>query len=370
MNADMIPMMICLIALLPCTGFLMAATPWLMKGRECFAVTVPETAQADPRLRAFKRRYSLIVAVFTLAVTALGVAFAFAEYMAGIVVVLSVGILLLCLGGFALMLYFRRKVMRIKNAEGWQAVAQEHVADTGVYTMPKVPGLAWNLLYIPVLLVTLVAVVLAYPHMPDMIPMHSDFSGNVNSWSPKSPATAAFPLWIQLFLAAAMVFCHWTILRSKKGANPESPAASLWAYAMFARAQVIFLLATGLAFSLSMLLFVATSVGMLSLAQAAVYIMFVSVFVLIGAVAISLIYGQSGARILKRVNPAAELRYDDDEHWKLGVFYFNKEDASLFLPERFGIGWTMNFARPAVWAIIIGFVAVTIAFVIGVSLLA
>lgn len=370
MNADMLPMMICLIALLPCTGFLVAATPWLMKERECFAVTVPETAQADPRLRAFKWRYSLIVAAFTAALTLLGAAFAFAECMAGIVVVLSVGILLLCLGGFALMLCFRRKVMRIKDAEGWQAVAQEHAADTGAYTMPKVPGLAWNLLYIPVLAVTLAAVVLAYPFMPDMIPMHSDFSGNVNSWSPKSPATAAFPLWIQLFLAAVMVFCHWTILRSKKGFNPESPAASLWAYAMFARAQVIFLLATGLAICLSMLLFVAASAGMLSLAQAGAYIVFVSVFVLIGAVAISLIYGQSGARLLKRVSPAGELCYDDDEYWKLGVFYFNKEDASLFLPERFGIGWTMNLARPAVWAIIAGFIAATIAFAVSMSLLA
>ena len=61
------------------------------------------------------------------------------------------------------------------------------------------------------------------------------------------------------------------------------------------------------------------------------------------------------------------LLVDDDRHWKLGVFYFNPDDASLFLPERFGVGWTMNWARPAVWAIVGGGVVVTVAFVVAMA---
>ena len=60
---------------------------------------------------------------------------------------------------------------------------------------------------------------------------------------------------------------------------------------------------------------------------------------------------------------------DDDEHWKLGVFYYNPDDASLFLPERFGIGWTMNWARPAVWAIMFAGLVLTVAFVAAVMTL-
>ena len=41
---------------------------------------------------------------------------------------------------------------------------------------------------------------------------------------------------------------------------------------------------------------------------------------------------------------------DDDRYWKLGIFYWNHDDASLFVPERFGIGWTINLGRPAAWA--------------------
>ena len=53
---------------------------------------------------------------------------------------------------------------------------------------------------------------------------------------------------------------------------------------------------------------------------------------------------------------------DDDAHWKLGVFYVNRDDASLFVPERFGIGWTLNLGRPGAWAVIAGFIAVTALF--------
>ena len=60
---------------------------------------------------------------------------------------------------------------------------------------------------------------------------------------------------------------------------------------------------------------------------------------------------------------------DNDEHWTLGIFYVNRDDTSLFLPERFGIGWTMNFARPAAWAIIVGGVALTAAFIVAIALL-
>ncbi|WP_326981676.1 DUF5808 domain-containing protein [Chryseobacterium sp. MYb264] len=36
----------------------------------------------------------------------------------------------------------------------------------------------------------------------------------------------------------------------------------------------------------------------------------------------------------------------DSEHWKFGLFYYNKEDKRIFPPKRFGWGWTVNFANP------------------------
>ncbi|MCM3690763.1 DUF5808 domain-containing protein [Neobacillus niacini] len=38
--------------------------------------------------------------------------------------------------------------------------------------------------------------------------------------------------------------------------------------------------------------------------------------------------------------------YDEDSYWKGGLFYFNRNDPSIFVEKRFGVGWTLNFANP------------------------
>ena len=42
-----------------------------------------------------------------------------------------------------------------------------------------------------------------------------------------------------------------------------------------------------------------------------------------------------------------------DACWKLGLFYYNPEDAALFVEKRIGFGYTINFARPAAWVMLV-----------------
>jgi len=50
------------------------------------------------------------------------------------------------------------------------------------------------------------------------------------------------------------------------------------------------------------------------------------------------------------LRPGPAPQPDVAEHWKLGVFYFNPDDARLFVPKRQpGFGWTLNHANP--WSI-------------------
>ena len=51
------------------TGLLLAFTPYLMRRNECFAVTVPASAQNDPRLVALKKRYALVMSVLAAIAT-------------------------------------------------------------------------------------------------------------------------------------------------------------------------------------------------------------------------------------------------------------------------------------------------------------
>ncbi len=37
---------------------------------------------------------------------------------------------------------------------------------------------------------------------------------------------------------------------------------------------------------------------------------------------------------------------DDDKYWRGGLFYINREDHTLLVPRRFGLGWTLNLGNP------------------------
>jgi uncharacterized membrane protein len=45
---------------------------------------------------------------------------------------------------------------------------------------------------------------------------------------------------------------------------------------------------------------------------------------------------------------------DDDRYWYAGVFYNNPDDPALFVPKRYGLGWTMNFGHPQSRLVLLG----------------
>jgi uncharacterized membrane protein len=43
---------------------------------------------------------------------------------------------------------------------------------------------------------------------------------------------------------------------------------------------------------------------------------------------------------------------DNPKRWRLGIFYFNRQDRRLLVPKRHGVGVTLNFGHLAAWVII------------------
>ncbi|WP_251230925.1 DUF1648 domain-containing protein [Adlercreutzia aquisgranensis] len=347
------------------TGLLVALTPYLMPKRECFAVTVPDAASSDPYLKGLKRRYLL----WTVALAVVALAASTATYLAfgigGYIAVFTVGLMALCVASFGLMLYFRAKVRAYKQQMGWTATEQAHVALVGDEPMPHAISMKWDLLFLAIAGITAVAAVICYPSMPDRIPMQYDFNGQVSTWADKSWATAAFPVLFVLFVGAVMAVSHWGIVHSKKASDPAAPVATAWAYGMFARAQSILMVALGVMVGLLGPFMELSFAGTFTLQQLVIPIMAVALIAVVASIAVGVVYGQNGARLIARVQRNAPLASDDDEHWKAGVFYVNRNDPSLFLPERFGIGWTMNWGRAGAWVIVGMLVLVTAAFCIG-----
>lgn len=352
-----------LVALIPVIGAVALLVPFLMPKNECFAVTVPDSAIDDPVLRGYKRRYAAVVGAVTVVFTVLGALTVDPAQSGTFAVVMMVATLLLSLGSYGLMLFFRSKVKAYKEQQGWKAQAGVTVAAVGAEPAPKPLSMKWDLLYLPLIAITTAMGLLGYNAMPDMVAMHMDFNGETTDMVPKSIAIALMPAIIVTFLAAVLTFCHWTIVRSKKPSDPSIPAASAWAYGMFAHAQSMLLVGLGLLLSLIGPIMVLALVGTIALTTATTIILVLALVAVVASLGVSVVYGQNGSRLIARMQESGEMLQDNDRCWKAGIFYWNPDDPSLFLPERFGIGWTCNWARPAVWGILLGFIAVLVVFV-------
>ncbi|HEX8998106.1 MAG TPA: DUF5808 domain-containing protein [Ktedonobacterales bacterium] len=76
---------------------------------------------------------------------------------------------------------------------------------------------------------------------------------------------------------------------------------------------------------------------------------------LIGAVALALALvlflpslrsrQQAGSPVTR--SSGVQIDRDEDRYWLAGVFYYNPDDPDPFVPKRYGLGWTINFAHPA-----------------------
>lgn len=351
------------------TGALLAATPWLMRSRECFAVTVPAEAQTDPLVRRLKQRYAGAVGLATGAVAVAAGILAIMGLPEVSVMVGTVGAVGVSLLSIGLMLYCRSRVQALKEERGWKALGSVRSAVISEGEMPHALSLWWQLLNVPVILLTLAIGIWGYGGMPDMIPMQVNFDGEVTRWVAKGPAVVAFAPMFQVFLVACFGFSQWSILHSKKAVVPDMPVASAYAYGMFARAQSVFLVAMELLLTLSCVAMQLSMIGIISIVAGGLVVALVAVVSVFGGIGISVVYGQSGARLMARVQDQTSLPYDDDRYWKLGLIYVNPDDPSLFVPARFGIGWTNNFGRPLTWVILGAATVVVVAFVVATVIL-
>ena len=361
---NLIYLMFCTMVLF--VGLILAVTPWLMPQTECFSVTVPHGARKEETLRGFMRSYTLWMAALTavctlawpVALTVSPVDLTTRSGEAALTLLLLVTIFVPLIASFALMLHFRSRVKAVKQERGWTA---EHAAAAFVGTedFPKPLSLAWNLLYLPLIGGLAAFTFTHYDQFPSQIPMNIDLAGNVGSTVPKSPLTVLFPTFLVAFMGAIFTLVHWGTIHSKKPVDPAAPASSALAYATFARVQSILMVVGGLLISgLTAGLILASSLGAISMAYAAVITMVGTLLFVALVTIVSLVMGQSGARLFPDTTSTGMSR-DDDEHWLLGTIYCNRDDPSIFVPKRFGIGWTSNIARWEAWALVAGIVALT-----------
>lgn len=213
-----------------------------------------------------------------------------------------------------------------------------------------------------------------FADMPASVPTHFGASGRPDAWSPRSfQSVLVLPL-LTLFLCPMLGVMACLTARAKRAIRQFDQGVSYDAQIRFRRAMSLFLsgsavlvtlmLTTISVDSVRVALGLADRLSLLGMVTAVVLV----VYALLGSLYLMLHFGQGGARLERSVAGAPLTNgLADNTHWVLGVVYINRDDPSVFVEKRFGVGYTINLGNPGALVFIAVFLII-IGAILGISL--
>ncbi|MBC1419782.1 DUF1648 domain-containing protein [Listeria fleischmannii] len=349
-----------------------AITPFIVHRTECFGVNVGVRANQEPELKQMKKQYAfkvILYGIFVVVLTfALMMAFSGNDSAQGFLFTTSMFILLII--AFLLYLKYHRrtihwKARKIKSGE--MSESSVVLIDTAFHRNKMIISYTWFLIPFLITLITLAMTVVFYQSAPSVIPSHYDFNGNITNEMPKTVRNVSLLIVMQLFIIGIFMGINYVMSRSKQVLDNDNPSDSVrrnqLARAIFSKAMLVMCILLVLAFFVIQLTFLTGLSPQIATTATLILVLLILVIVLL----LAFFVGQGGSRLKMGGSQDTDKTVrDDDRYWKLGIFYFNKSDPSLFVEKRFGIGWTINTARPFAWILLLGVILISI--LIGVIL--
>lgn len=335
-------------------------TPYWTRKTESFGVTIPQKIYNSPELKKLRKKFALYTGI--LAMTIIVILFLIStdvtEYVAGIQ--LSGAIILFLILSSIIYLKFHFTMKTLKENSNWQKEKNQQLFISTSFHKEKLTYS--NLWFLISFVLTFIGAffTLKYYHLlPEQIPMQYNFSGEITNWAEKSYRSVLMLPVTQLYLTLLFIFVNAMIARSKQQIDSENPEESLKRNTLFRKRWSLFTIITGNALAV-LFAFIQLSffIEMAPFIMMAVTLGF-SLLIIFGAIYLAYTTGQGGSRIKNGTitTDGKSINRDDDRHWKFGIFYVNREDPALFLEKRFGVGWTINLARPLAWILFLGIIA-------------
>lgn len=335
-------------------GIMISFMPYLTRKTESFGVFIPESYYERKDLRQMRRQYCLIMLTTNIVLGILLFLLVTKASEGVIEIGVALGIILYLLLGFLAYLPFHFKMKKLKQEENWKEdFIEETVVDLAFRKEAMTLSKYYYLLPLGISLATALYSFLMYDAFPDEVWRHISFSGEI-TYTEKTPGSLMQLPILQLFLIGLFLFVDYIIANSKQQLSPSNPETSKKQNLLFRRRWSIFLF---LSASLMVAMFSFMQLSMLyeNLLPYLDFVNYTTIgFILLGSIWLSLQTGQGGSRIeVEGKKDSKKVERDEDRYWKLGQFYFNKEDPSIFVEKRFGIGWTNNWAHPLSWILLI-----------------
>ena len=338
-----------------------AFLPKFLKESEAFGIYIPDTHVKDQRIVHMKNRYTQLILTsgIVILVIFIGWLWMFRPAEEQIVfsgMVAQIGALIFSMG-----LYAKNHITLAdwkKNEKWTEGQNERKVVDLQFREQLK---LLPSLFFIIPMLITLGLGVLGlsqYDTLPNQIPTHWGPSGEADAFAEKSWASvSALPI-MTLLLQGMMLFFNSAMKQSGVKIQVRHKKRSREQQLAFRKYSSWLLFVVTITVTLLM--------GYLQLTIIYPEIMSASVtlgftlgylVIILGSVLYYTIkVGQSGTRIAvaeQDVSHENVIDMDDDQYWKFGLFYVNKDDPSILVEKRFGIGWTVNMGHKGSWIFLV-----------------
>lgn len=347
-------------------GIIMGLTPFMGRKSSQFGVSIPETYEEDEQLKKWMKQYFLITITSSILFTIPFFVFshikntAQAEMQLGIYS--TIGILLILVVASSTYLVIHKKVQAWKRQLPKESgSSQEIVVDLNSrkngLLIPNAIIVFSNLIIIGG---TALITWLNYQRIPAVFPIHWGMNFEPDRFATKSVKTVFGLLGIQLIMTLIFVISNYSVKKAKQALDPKNPSISNLKNRLFRQAWSRFSLLVSILTQLllSALQFATVLFSKVPIKWFIYLTICYTLFVLGYTVVLSLKYGQGGERLkihdIPEEKTKSARRYNEDRYWKLGIFYYNSDDPSIWIEKKFGIGITINFARWQSWATIGG----------------
>lgn len=327
-------------------GVFMCVGPLMTRASLQFGVRVPPGFAKAPVVRRERRSYqwrSVLIAVGALAaLIALGGHVP--RWPSRVVLIIEVAADLGCIW------WAHHQIAKVKSAEGWfGGRRQVVVADTSWRSEPEAFPARWLLPAMVVIVATVIAGVMRYPHLPAYLTQGGHRMAT-------SPASAFALVAGQLYVTGLWTGLLVLVYRSRPDLDAADPAASLRRYrkalGSFGRAGLILLACID-----ASLLLVGLRLWQVVHLSGGANVL-VAVPAVAGLAGFLLTIRHAGSvRALTAAGGLVADR-DDDRYWKGGIVYVNRDDPAVLVGARVVFGWTVNFGNPVAWLLVAGFFAV------------
>lgn len=270
---------------------------------------------------------------------------------------------------FLIYMRWNKKLKELKSKESWSKLAENLIVVDTKFSRDRAKGMGisryWYLIPLFMIFANTVLSLVVYPSLPDKLPTHWDFQGNVDGYMNKSVLVALMMPIFQLIMAIIIYLSNYFIVKSKQQIDGKDPEVSLKKNIIFRKVWSIYFLITLVLLEVLFTVSNMMILGLINNGALQINLTFIiSGIMILGSIIISVKLGQGGDKIKidEKENTNTSYDIDDDNLWKLGnSIYYNPEDPSIIIEKRIGVGWTVNAGRPlGMFFLIIPFIIIAI----------